>query len=93
MRSMKRLLASCLTTVLVATGCGLSDGGSVPLPVGPGPNGTTPALEGVRVVVGGKDFTEGVISAYLVEFLLAAAGMEVSDMSSLAGLIQTFSEK
>ena len=84
-RPAKRLLASCLATVLVATGCGLSDGGSVPLPVGPGPGGTTPALEGVRVTVGGKDFTEGVISSYLVEFLLAAAGMEVSDMSSLAG--------
>ncbi|MFN3340217.1 MAG: glycine betaine ABC transporter substrate-binding protein [Dietzia sp.] len=85
MTAMKRLLASCLATVLVATGCGLSDGGSVPLPVGPGPDGTVPALEGVRVTVGGKDFTEGVISSYLVEFLLAAAGMEVSDMSSLAG--------
>ncbi len=83
--AMRKLLASCLTAVLVATGCGLSDGGSVPLPVGPGPGGPTPALEGVRVTVGGKDFTEGVISSYLVEFLLAAAGMEVSDMSSLAG--------
>ncbi|PAY22669.1 glycine/betaine ABC transporter substrate-binding protein [Dietzia natronolimnaea] len=85
MTAVKRLLATCLATVLVATGCGLSDGGSVPLPVGPGPDGTVPALEGVRVTVGGKDFTEGVISSYLVEFLLAAAGMEVSDMSSLAG--------
>lgn len=78
-------LATCLAGVLVATGCGLSNGGSVPLSVGPGPNGTVPALEGVAVTVGGKDFTEGVISSYLVEFLLAAAGMEVSDMSSLAG--------
>lgn len=82
---MKRFLATCLATALVATGCGLNNGGSVPLPVGPGPNGTIPALEGVAVTVGGKDFTEGVISSYLVEFLLAAAGMEVSDMSSLAG--------
>ncbi|MDV7999753.1 glycine betaine ABC transporter substrate-binding protein [Rhodococcus sp. IEGM 1408] len=84
-----RLLATCLATflatLLVATGCGLNNGGSVPLGVGPGPSGTVPALEGVAVTVGGKDFTEGVISSYLVEFLLAAAGMEVSDMSSLAG--------
>ncbi|EYT64029.1 glycine/betaine ABC transporter substrate-binding protein [Dietzia sp. UCD-THP] len=85
MTAMRRLLATCLATVFVATGCGLSDGGSVPLPVGPGPDGTVPSLEGVRVTVGGKDFTEGVISSYLVEFLLAAAGMEVSDMSALAG--------
>src|SRR5699024_11787686 len=64
---------------------GLSGGGSVPLSVGPGPQGVVPELEGVRVTVGGKDFTEGVIASYLVEFLLAAAGMDVSDMSSLAG--------
>lgn len=83
--ALTKFLATCLAGVLVATGCGLNNGGSVPLPVGPGPNGTVPALEGVAVTVGGKDFTEGVISSYLVEFLLAAAGMEVSDMSSLAG--------
>ena len=81
----RRLAAALLTTVLLATGCGLNNGGSVPLPVAPGPAGTVPELEGVRITVGGKDFTEGVIASYLVEFLLAAAGMEVSDMSSLAG--------
>ena len=81
----RRLAAALLTTVLLATGCGLNNGGSVPLSVGPGPGGTVPELEGVRITVGGKDFTEGVIASYLVEFLLAAAGMEVSDMSSLAG--------
>ena len=82
---MRRLLATLTAVVLVATGCGLNNGGSVPLPVSPGPAGTVPELEGVRITVGGKDFTEGVIASYLVEFLLAAAGMEVSDMSSLAG--------
>src|SRR5690606_19765935 len=81
----RRLVTALLATVMLATGCGLNNGGSVPLPVGPGPEGTVPALEGVRITVGGKDFTEGVIASYLVEFLLAAAGMEVSDMSSLAG--------
>ena len=82
---MRRVLSALLALMLVATGCGLNNGGSVPLPVGPGPDGTTPALEGVPITVGGKDFTEGVIASYLVEFLLAAAGMQVSDMSSLAG--------
>ncbi|MFB9260355.1 glycine betaine ABC transporter substrate-binding protein [Dietzia aerolata] len=81
----RRLLSSLVVVVMVVSGCGLSNGGSVPLPVGPGPQGTVPELEGVRVTVGGKDFTEGVIASYLVEFLLAAAGMDVSDMSSLAG--------
>ncbi|HHX85367.1 MAG TPA: glycine betaine ABC transporter substrate-binding protein [Actinomycetales bacterium] len=85
LRALTRSLAAGLATVLVATGCGLSDGGSVPLPVGPGPDGTVAELEGVRITVGGKDFTEGVLASYFVEFLLAAAGMDVSDMSSLAG--------
>lgn len=82
---MRRVLSALLALILVMTGCGLNNGGSVPLSVGPGPDGTTPALEGVPITVGGKDFTEGVIASYLVEFLLAAAGMQVSDMSSLAG--------
>lgn len=83
--AVRRLLSQLVVVVLVVTGCGLNNGGSIPLPVGPGPQGTVPELEGVRVTVGGKDFTEGVIASYLVEFLLAAAGMDVSDMSSLAG--------
>lgn len=84
-RILSRTLAACLATELVATGCGLQNGGSVPLPVGPGRAGTVAELEGVKITVGGKDFTEGVLASYFVEFLLAAAGMEVSDMSSLAG--------
>lgn len=83
--ALRRLLSSVVVVVLVASGCGLNNGGSVPLPVGPGSQGPVPELEGVKVTVGGKDFTEGVIGSYLVEFLLAAAGMDVSDMSSLAG--------
>lgn len=81
----RRLLSSVVVVALIASGCGLNSGGSVPLPVGPGSQQPVPELEGVAVTVGGKDFTEGVIASYLVEFLLAAAGMDVSDMSSLAG--------
>ena len=82
---LRRLLSVVVVVTLVTSGCGLSNGGSVPLPVGPGSQEPVPELEGVAVTVGGKDFTEGVIASYLVEFLLAAAGMTVSDMSSLAG--------
>lgn len=84
-RAPARWCAAVLTTLLLATGCGLNNGGSVPLPVGPGSGGTVAELDGVPITVGGKDFTEGVIGSYLVEFLLAAAGMDVSDMSALAG--------
>ena len=84
-RSSARLLAASLVAALSLTGCGLSSGGSIPYPVEPGSIRVVPELEGRPVVVGGKDFSEGVILTYLVEFMLAAAGMDVQDMSSLAG--------
>ena len=62
----RRLAAALLTTVLLATGCGLNNGGSVPLPVSPGPAGTVPELEGVRITV--TDAAE-------TDRLLAALGM------------------
>ena len=84
-RRARRVLALGLTTAVVATGCGLSSGGAVPLAVGPGRGGEVQALKGVPITVGGKDFTEQAVLAYLLEFLLDGAGMKVNDLSSLAG--------
>ena len=84
-RRARRVLALGVTTAVVATGCGLSSGGAVPLSVGPGSITENPALKGVPITVGGKDFTEQAVLAYLLEFMLDAAGMKVNDLSSLAG--------
>lgn len=78
-------LAGALVVALAATGCGLSSGGAVPVAVGPGSIRPVPALEGVKVTVGGKEFTEQLVMAYLVELVLSAAGMQVNDLSGLAG--------
>ncbi|NKY49010.1 glycine betaine ABC transporter substrate-binding protein [Nocardia vermiculata] len=75
--------AMLLVTLLAA--CGLDAGGAVPLPVGPGSIRPVPALDGVRVTVGSKDFTEQNILGYLIEFALTAAGAQVRDLTNITG--------
>ncbi|WP_218716468.1 MULTISPECIES: glycine betaine ABC transporter substrate-binding protein [Nocardia] len=71
--------------VLLIASCGLQSGGSVPLPVGPGSIVAVPALDGVAVTVGSKDFTEANILGYLIEFALTAAGANVRDLTNIQG--------
>jgi osmoprotectant transport system substrate-binding protein len=78
-------VAGVLGLMLNVAGCGLQAGGSVPLPVGPGSIRPVPALEGVRVTVGSKDFTEQNILGYLIEFALTAAGADVRDLTNITG--------
>jgi osmoprotectant transport system substrate-binding protein len=79
-----RVLALGLGLALVAA-CGLQSGGAVPLRVGPGSIRPIPALDGVPVTVGSKDFTEQNILGYLIEFALTAAGAEVRDLTNIQG--------
>ncbi|WP_040869539.1 glycine betaine ABC transporter substrate-binding protein [Nocardia exalbida] len=79
-----RALALGLGLALVAA-CGLQSGGAVPLRVGPGSIRPIPALDGVPVTVGSKDFTEQNILGYLIEFALTAAGAEVRDLTNIQG--------
>ncbi|MGW6730854.1 glycine betaine ABC transporter substrate-binding protein [Nocardia sp. NPDC055029] len=71
--------------VLLLASCGLQSGSSVPLPVGPGSIVAVPALDGVAVTVGSKDFTEANILGYLIEFALTAAGANVRDLTNIQG--------
>ncbi|MFE7723557.1 glycine betaine ABC transporter substrate-binding protein [Nocardia rhizosphaerihabitans] len=71
--------------VLLLTSCGLQSGSSVPLPVRPGSIVAVPALDGVAVTVGSKDFTEANILGYLIEFALTAAGANVRDLTNIQG--------
>ena len=71
--------------VLLIASCGLQSGGSVPLPVGPGSIVAVPALDGVAVTVGSKDFTEANILGYLIEFALTTAGANVRDLTNIQG--------
>ncbi|WP_306360173.1 glycine betaine ABC transporter substrate-binding protein [Nocardia sp. CC227C] len=70
---------------MLAAACGLEAGSAVPLRVQPGSIRPVPALEGVPITVGSKDFTEQIILGYLIEFALSAAGAQVRDLTNIVG--------
>jgi len=84
---MRRLLTSIAAVVCATTlaACGLGSGGTLPLRVGPGSITPVPALEGVKITVGSKEYTEQVILGYILEFTLAAAGADVRDLTGIVG--------
>ena len=57
----------------------------MPLQVGPGSIKPTPGLEGVKITVGSKEYTEQVILGYILEYTLAAAGADVRDLTGIVG--------
>ncbi|MGZ8177683.1 glycine betaine ABC transporter substrate-binding protein [Williamsia sp. SKLECPSW1] len=71
--------------VAVTAACGLASGSTPPFTVQPGSIKPIPALEGVKVTVGSKEFTEQVILGYIIEFSLMAAGADVRDLTSIVG--------
>ncbi|OBB06857.1 glycine/betaine ABC transporter substrate-binding protein [Mycobacteriaceae bacterium 1482268.1] len=84
MGGLMRVLAATLCAVIVAA-CGLGSGGAVPFMVAPGSIKPNPALEGVKITVGSKEYTEQVIMGYILEYTLAAAGADVRDLTGIVG--------
>jgi osmoprotectant transport system substrate-binding protein len=74
-----------LLVCLVLAGCGLSSGAAVPGRVGPGSITPVPALEGVPITVGSKDFSDNINIGYLIIYSLQAAGMKVEDLTNIQG--------
>ncbi len=85
MNTMKRGALALALSCAFVSGCGLESGGAVPLAVEPGSIEPVPALEGVPITVGSKDFTEQIILGYMIEFALSAAGAEVRDLTNIQG--------
>lgn len=77
--------ALAAAVALVLSGCGLGSGSAVPLQVGPASIQPNAGLEGVKITVGSKEYTEQVILGYILEFTLAAAGAEVRDLTGIVG--------
>lgn len=78
-------IGAALAFALLLAGCGLGAGGAVPLKVGPGSIQPHPALEGVPITVGSKEYTEQVILGYILEYTLVAAGADVRDLTGIVG--------
>lgn len=85
-RTRRALAAVALAaTASLAAGCGLQSGSAVPLAVDPGSIKPLDGLEGAKLTVGSKEFTEQRILGYIIEFALTAAGADVSDLTSIVG--------
>ncbi|MDV3124142.1 glycine betaine ABC transporter substrate-binding protein [Mycobacterium sp. 21AC1] len=83
-RLLRRVIAAAVCGLTLA-GCGLGSGSTVPLQVGPGSITPNPALEGVKITVGSKEYTEQVILGYILEYTLSAAGADVRDLTGIVG--------
>ncbi|NKQ53385.1 glycine betaine ABC transporter substrate-binding protein [Amycolatopsis sp. K13G38] len=83
-----RKVAAIISAAVLATSltaCGLNVNAALPYDVKPGSIRPVPSLQGVKVTVGSKDFTENIILGYIAELALSAAGADVIDMTNIAG--------
>ncbi|MCE3555282.1 glycine betaine ABC transporter substrate-binding protein [Pseudonocardia sp. RS11V-5] len=87
MRRIRRVGAAvaALASAALLAGCGLSTNTAVPFTVTPGSIKPVPALEGVKITVGSKDFTEQILVGYMAELALSAAGADVKDLTNIQG--------
>ncbi|WP_206784139.1 glycine betaine ABC transporter substrate-binding protein [Amycolatopsis sp. MtRt-6] len=81
---LRRLAVVALLGVTLSS-CGLTVNQAVPYDIRPGSIQPIPALQGVKITVGSKDFTENIILAYMAEMALTAAGADVVDLSDIKG--------
>ncbi|MDJ0393018.1 glycine betaine ABC transporter substrate-binding protein [Rhodococcus sp. G-MC3] len=85
MRNITKSIAALAMSGVLLTGCGLESGGALPLAVGPSSIQPVPELDGVKITVGSKDFTEQITLGYIIEFAMAAAGADVRDLTNIQG--------
>ena len=82
---MKRLAAVLSTVAILSGGCGLNAAYNLPFDVDPGSIKPVPALDGVKIRVGSKNFTEQILLGYIAEVALTAAGADVEDLTNIQG--------
>jgi osmoprotectant transport system substrate-binding protein len=85
---MKRKIFALVGAALMCasvSACGLNVNTALPFTVLPGSIQPIPSLQGVKVTVGSKDFTENIILGYMAEMALSAAGANVIDLTDIHG--------
>jgi osmoprotectant transport system substrate-binding protein len=85
---MNRRIAALIGAVLLCasvTACGLDVNTALPFKVLPGSIKPIPSLQGVKVTVGSKDFTENILLGYMAEMAISAAGANVIDLTDIHG--------
>lgn len=82
-----RALAAALAVLLCAAGCGLRPASSFVPPIEPGSIRPIPDLEGKRVRVTSKEFTEQLVLGKIAVVALTAAGADVVDQTNVQGSV------
>ncbi|MGW0614270.1 glycine betaine ABC transporter substrate-binding protein [Streptomyces sp. NPDC002788] len=84
---MRRPPCLAVGLLVAASGCGLTSGSPMADDVRPGSVGRGEPLEGARLTVTSKSFTEGLILGAIMGIALEAAGAEVLDRTGIQGSI------
>jgi len=79
----------CLALCALVPACGLQSANAFIAPAGPAKIKPVPALEGVQVTVGSKNFTEQLILGKMAETIFQVMGADVEDKTNLAGSVAT----
>ncbi len=78
----RAVVAAC---ALLAVGCGLRSSSGAVLPAKPGAIKHYDSLEGVKITVAAKDFTEQLILGNMLSIILNAAGADVTNQTNTPG--------
>lgn len=84
---LRRTALAGAALALTATGCGLVSGSPMTDAVQPGTVGKGRPLEGARLTVTSKEFTEQIVLGQIMGLAFRAAGAEVVDRTSIQGSI------
>lgn len=83
------LAAGLLVLAVGASGCGLESASAFQPKVEPGSIKPVKSLDGARIAVGSKDFTEQIILGKIAVLALTAAGAKVVDKTNIKGSVNS----
>jgi len=81
----RRVIVILVALVTILAGCGLRSASGAVLEAKPGTIKHYDSLEGVKMTVAAKDFTEQLILGNMVSIILNAAGADVTNMTNTPG--------
>jgi osmoprotectant transport system substrate-binding protein len=83
--ALKRIFVATTAAALTVSGCGLESASGAVLEAKPGSIKHYASLDGVKITVAAKDFTEQLILGNMISIILSAAGADVTNMSNTPG--------
>lgn len=84
-RRLVALLTGLVTATSLVSACGLESSNKPAFDFTAGSIKPVPALDGVPITVGSKNFTESILLGYMTEIALAAAGADINDLTNIQG--------